>query len=72
MKIKFQGEVELDEVPDDRGSVDNYLIAMIDCAVHADTDEVFRRLNLTWQEQKEEEGDAPEVPNESKPGGLSK
>lgn len=54
MKIRFVGEVEFDEAPDDRGSIDNWLVRAIEEAVEngADTEtglEVLHILKLSWE-----------------------
>lgn len=51
MKIKFSGEVEFNEKPDDRGTVDVWLINAIRDAITAgpELDDVFANLNLSWK-----------------------
>jgi hypothetical protein len=51
MRIKFTGYVDFpDPRPDDRGSVDHWLVHTFMEAGLEDTDTAFEMLKLTWEE----------------------
>jgi hypothetical protein len=50
MKIRFTGELEFTESPDDKGSVDVWLCNSLGAVNHLETDEAFDKLKLKWVE----------------------
>jgi hypothetical protein len=51
MKIKFTGVIELPEVPDERGTVDVWLLNIIEEIIEngPELDDIYDKLNLSWE-----------------------
>ena len=48
--ITFKGEVSLEELPDDAGSVDNWVVSLILEAINngPELDDIYSNLKLEW------------------------
>lgn len=56
MKIRFTGIVDIGPAPDDRGSVDIWVLNEIEAAIHTgpETYDVYDALVLSWEVEKED------------------